>query len=51
MLYSTGLENIKNIPVPKSNSINEMNDLRPIDLSLVPFKCQEKLILTHVLPI
>ena len=37
-------------PVPKSNSIKQMNDLRPIALTSLPMKCLEKLILKRILP-
>ena len=41
----------KIIPVPKSNSAKEMNDFRPVALTSVTFKCLEKLVLTHILPV
>ena len=38
-------------PVPKSNSVKQMNDLRPIALTSIPMKCLEKLVLKHILPV
>ena len=35
--------------VPKSNTIKQMNDLRPIALTSLPMKCLEKLILKRLL--
>ena len=39
------------MPVSKSNSIKEINDIRPVVLISVPFKRFENLVLTRVLPI
>ena len=36
-------------PVPKSNSVKQMNDLRPIALTSIPMECLEKLVLKHIL--
>ena len=40
----------KIIPVPKSYSISQMNDLRPVALTSVAMKCLEKIVLKNFLP-
>ena len=40
----------KIIPVPKTNSISQMNDLRPVALTSVAMKCLEKIVLKNFLP-
>ena len=41
----------KIVPVPKSSSINQMNDLRPVALTSVAMKCLEKIVLKNIQPI
>ena len=41
----------KIIPVPKSNSVKQMNDLRPVALTSVAMKCMEKIVLNNIMPI
>ena len=41
----------KIIPVPKSSSVSQMNDLRPVALTSIPMKCLERLVLKSVLPL
>ena len=39
----------KIVPVPKKSKITQLNDLRPVALTLVVFKCFEKLVLRELL--
>ncbi len=41
----------KIIPVPKSPSISQMNDLRPVALTSVAMKCLEKIVLKNIQPL
>ena len=41
----------KIVPVPKSKSVKEMNDLRPIALTSILVKCLERLVLSFVKPV
>ena len=38
-------------PVPKSNNVKEMNDLRPIALTSVLMKSLERIVLSLFLPV
>ena len=37
------------VPVPKKSAISSFNDLRPVALTSIAFKCFEKVVLSHIL--